>query len=38
MGFAGGQKKVTRGIDLFNIPRITIHNSTSLSEYINYVS
>ena len=38
MGFAGGQKKVTRGIDLFNIPRITIHNSTSLQEYINYVS
>lgn len=38
MAFAGGQKKVTKGIDLFNIPRITIHNSTTLQEYINYIS
>ena len=38
MAFAGGQKKVTRGIDLFQIPRITIHNSTTLNEYINYIS
>lgn len=38
MAFAGGQKKATRGIDLFQIPRITIHNSTTLNEYINYIS
>ena len=37
MAFAGGQKKATKGIDLFQIPRITIHNSTTLNEYINYV-
>ena len=38
MGFAGGQKKATRGIDLYKIPRITIHNSTTLNEYINFVN
>ena len=38
MGFAGGQKKTTRGVDLFNIPRITLHRSTTLQEYINFVS
>ena len=38
MAFAGGQKKASKGIDLFQIPRITIHNSTSINEYINYVS
>lgn len=37
MGFAGGQKRVTKGIDLFQIPRITIHSTTTLEEYINFV-
>lgn len=37
MGFAGGQKRVEKGIDLFQIPRITIMRDTTLDEYINYV-
>lgn len=38
MGFAGGQKQARKGIDLFQIPRITIMSDTTLNEYINYVS
>lgn len=38
MAFIGGGRKVTKGIDKFKIPRITIHKDTSLNSYINYVS
>lgn len=37
MAFAGGMKQVTKEIDLYKIPRITIMNDTSLDEYIGYV-
>lgn len=38
LGFIGGGTKVTKGINKFKIPRISISSSTSLSTYINYVS
>ncbi len=38
MAFIGGGRKVTKGIDKFKIPRISLRNDTNLSTYINYVS
>ena len=37
IGFIGEQKKAKIGVDLYKVPRITIHNSTSLNQYINYI-
>ena len=38
MAFIGGMRKATKGIDLYKIPRISVHSDTSLDTYINYVS
>lgn len=38
MAFAGGQRKVRKGVDLFKIPRITISRNTTLKQYIKYVN
>ena len=35
--FIGGQKKANIGVNIYAVPRITIHNSTSINQYINYV-
>ncbi len=37
MAFAGGMQRVTRGINLYKIPRIIIKNNMTLNQYINYV-
>ena len=37
MAFIGGQRKATKGINKFKIPRITMHRNTTLKEYINYI-
>lgn len=37
MGFIGLQIKATRGDSKLLIPRITIHNTTTLQQFINYV-
>ena len=38
MGFMGEQRKVTKGIDLFHIPRITFYGTASLNDYIRAIS
>lgn len=38
MAFKGGMYKATKGIDKFLIPRITIHNTTNLEKFAQYVS
>ncbi len=38
MAFIGGMRKATKGIDLYKIPRLSIHSDTTLNTYINYVS
>ena len=38
MAFIGGMRKATKGIDLYKIPRLSIHSDTSLNTYISYVS
>lgn len=37
IGFIGEQKKAKVGVDLYKVPRITIHDGTSLNQYINYI-
>ena len=37
LAFIGGQRKATKGINKFKIPRITMHRNTTLKEYINYI-
>lgn len=38
MAFIGGMRKATKGIDLYKIPRISIHSSTSIGTYKSYVN
>lgn len=37
IAFIGGQIKAKIGVDLYKVPRITIHRDTSLNQYINYI-
>ena len=37
MAFIGGMKKVTKGVNPYRIPRISLNKHTTLNEYINYV-
>ena len=38
MAFKGGREHATKGINKFLVPRKTIHNTTSLSEFISMIS
>lgn len=38
MGFIGGYRKATRGVDLFKIPRIPLTDYTTLEQYANYIN
>lgn len=38
MAFAGGARKVVRGVDKFKIPRYGIANTGTLNEFISYIS
>lgn len=38
LGFIGGGVAATPGVNLYKIPRITIHKTTSLEQYIRYIS
>ncbi len=38
MAFIACGRKVTRGIDKFRIPGISLRGDTNLSSYINYIS
>ena len=38
MAFAGGSRKVTRGVNKFIVPRFGITNTGSLNEFISYIS
>lgn len=38
MAFKGGMYKATQGIDKFLVPRITIHSTTSLNKFVQYIS
>jgi len=37
MAFIGGQRKASKGIDLYKVPRIAMQGSTTLNQYINYI-
>lgn len=38
MGFIGGQRKATKGVNLYKIPRISFNRYTTLAQYINAIS
>ncbi|MDD5888728.1 MAG: polysaccharide deacetylase family protein [bacterium] len=38
LGFIGGQRKVTKGIDKFKIPRIALNGSTTVEQYARYIN
>lgn len=38
MAFKGGRSKATRGINKFLIPRITMHNTTTVSQFASYIN
>lgn len=38
MGFIGGYRKATRGVDLYKIPRIPLTDYTTLDQYARYIN